>query len=115
MQKPNRPIAQGDRAVKLHAIAGRARHVRTKTRATQQCCCICARQECRSARLLHRHIKTEHGRVLSAKDSQHDAIQVNDRDRHAGIAAQRLANRRARNVRLLRAVRNDRVHVGSGQ
>ena len=47
---------------------------------------------------MQRHIDAEHGRITGTNDPEHDAIRVDDRDRHARRRAQWLPDLRARTI-----------------
>ena len=69
------------------------------------------RHERRGARLLHRHVGAEHGRVARARDAENLPLRVDHRDGHARRRAERPANLRARAIRDVERRLQDRAHL----
>ena len=98
MKKTDRAIAESERAVESQPISLRAIDVRSKTGGAQSRGSVGAREErCRSG-FLDRDVETKNRRILLPEDSEHHTRSVYDRDRDARVAAERLPDRRARDV-----------------
>ena len=95
----------------LARIRGGAIDIRAKTGCAQSRSRICAREECCGSRFLDRNVETKNRRVLLAEDAEDHTRSVDDRDCDARITAEWLPDRCARDVCLLRGVRDYRGNV----
>src|SRR5687768_9847578 len=102
MKKSGSSISKSKCAVKAQPISGRAIYIGSKTCGAQRSGGVCTREKRSGSGFLDCNVKTKNRRVLLSKDTEHDARRVHDRNRHPRIAAEWLANRSARDVRLLR-------------
>ena len=109
MQKPSGAISERKRAVESQTISLRPIDIRSETGSSQCARGVCAREKSCRSRFLDCDIETKHGCILLTKDSEDYARSVDDRDRDARVTAEWLADRCARDVCLLRGVRDYRA------
>ena len=113
MQKTSRTVAESKCTIEPQPISRSAIDVRSKARGSQRCSSVCTREERRCSCLLDRDVKSKNRRVLLPENSQHDSGGVYDRDRNSRITSERLPDRGARDIRLLRRARDDRPDICS--